>query len=52
MKEHQIACITYKKYQGVDWSVNEFKETTEKSICLTVGVRRISINIRASELAK
>ena len=59
MKDHQIACITYKKYQGVDWSESEFKEITEKSIIggeevkMQIAEKKISINeIKGREIRK
>ncbi|MEA3272428.1 MAG: hypothetical protein U9P90_02065 [Patescibacteria group bacterium] len=59
MKEHQIACITYKKYQGNDWPESKFKTITEKSIIggeevkMQIAERKISINgIKGREIRK
>lgn len=59
MKDYRIACITYKKYQGVDWSESKFKEITEKSIIggeevtMQIAEKQISINgIKGREIRK
>ena len=59
MKDHQIACITYKKYQGADWSKSDFEEIKEKSIIggeevkMQIAEKKISINgIKGREIRK
>jgi hypothetical protein len=59
MREHNIACVTYKKYQGKNWSKDDFKTIKEKSIIggekviMQIAEKEISINgIRGREIRK